>query len=324
MQSKCYHGSLFLIVIIHLKKKYAKYAALVSLYFLLALASAALIRIVLPQVVENVKMLALNLELYKSSIQSELNRISEILRMEPLDVSNIFAFLEKYIGEFNDGLNDLLPHLTTATLGVINGFVNICVGIGFSIYLLLGREKILMQTKRFFRAVLPEKVYGFCSYVFKVVVETFNNYMIGQITEAMILGSLCFIGMVILRLDYAGMISVVIGVTALIPILGAYIGGAVAVILLFMVSPKKALIFLIFLLILQQVEGNFIYPRVVGKKIGMPGIWVLLGITVGGKAAGIPGILFGEPLLSVIYTLLKQLVLYIEEKKRVAGSEAVC
>lgn len=176
---------------------------------------------------------------------------------------------------------------------------------------------------RLFRAVLPEKIYEFCRYVFKVVVETFNNYIIGQITEAIILGSLCVIGMVILRLDYAGMISVVIGVTALIPILGAYIGGAVAVILLFMVSPKKALIFLIFLLILQQVEGNFIYPRVVGKKIGMPGIWILLWITVGGKAAGIPGMLFGVPLLSVIYTLLKKLVLDIEEKKRVTGSEAV-
>lgn len=118
-----------------------------------------------------------------------------------------------------------------------------------------------------------------------------------------------------LRLDYAGMISVVVAITALIPILGAYIGGAIAVILLFMVSPKKAFIFLVFLIILQQVEGNFIYPKVVGKKVGLPGIWVLLGISVGGRAGGIPGMLFGVPILSVLYTLLKQTVLILEERQ---------
>ena len=130
--------------------------------------------------------------------------------------------------------------------------------------------------------------------------------MAGQCKEAVILGSLCFAGMTVLRLDYAGMVSVVVGVTALVPILGAYIGGAVGVLLLLFISPAKALLFLVFLVVLQQVEGNVIYPRVVGRKIGLPGMWVLLAITVGGGLWGIWGMLLGVPLATIFYQLLRQ------------------
>lgn len=120
------------------------------------------------------------------------------------------------------------------------------------------------------------------------------------------MGSLCFVGMLILRLDYAGLVSVSIAVTALIPILGAFLGGSIGVLLLLFVSPAKALLFLAFLIVLQQVEGNIIYPRVVGRKIGLPGMWVLLGITVGGKLAGIWGMLLAVPITTIFYQLLKK------------------
>lgn len=310
----------------HVKEKYAKYAAIASVYLSLVIILTAIVWIVLPQLAENVRTFMMNFETYKAGIQTGLNYLSDLLHIGALDVTNLFDFLEDYMGEFSEVLNELLPHITTATISVVAGVVNVCVGIGFSVYLLIGKEKILMQTKRLCHAVLPGKVYSVISYIFKVIVDTFNNYIIGQGLEAVILGSLCFIGMKILRLDYAGMISVVVAITALIPILGAYIGGTIAFILLFMVSPKKAFIFLIFLVILQQVEGNFIYPKVVGKKVGLPGIWVLLGISVGGRAGGILGMLFGVPILSVLYTLLKQIVLVLEErqnsgKKRLGISE---
>ncbi len=144
---------------------------------------------------------------------------------------------------------------------------------------------------------------------------SFKNYIIGQSTEAVILGSLCCVGMLVLRLDYAGMVSMVVGVTAFIPILGAYIGGVVAVVLLLMVSPVKALIFLIFFVLLQQVENNVIYPRVVGGRLGLPGIWVLLAITVGGQIGGVVGMLFAVPTATVIYTLVKNSVRSHEKRK---------
>lgn len=151
--------------------------------------------------------------------------------------------------------------------------------------------------------------------------QSFENYIVGQGIEAIILGSLCFIGMLVLRLDYASLVSVVVGITALIPILGAYIGGAVAVILLLIVSPVKACIFLIFFIVLQQIENKIIYPKVVGRRIGLPGMWVLLAITAGTKLGGIFGTILGVPVTAIIYTLLKDGVLRREkqlEEKHIA------
>ena len=166
---------------------------------------------------------------------------------------------------------------------------------------------------------MPKKTHGKISSLYNIVVQVFEDYIAGQCKEAIILGSLCFVGMTILRLDYAGLIGVIIGVTALVPILGAYIGGAIGVILLFFVSPTKALIFLIFLVVLQQFEGNVIYPRVVGRKIGLPGMWVLLGISVGGGILGISGMIIAVPVTTVLYQLLKRDVSKREEKAKVGG-----
>ena len=150
--------------------------------------------------------------------------------------------------------------------------------------------------------------------------EVFDNYFVGQSIEAGILGSLCFIGMLILRIDYAAMVSIVVAVTAFVPILGAYVGGALAVVLLMVVSPMKAVTFLIFFVILPQVENNAIYPKVVGRKMGLPGIWVLFGITVGGGLFGIVGMILGVPVLTVIYTLLKRNVQEREKEQNISAA----
>ena len=142
-------------------------------------------------------------------------------------------------------------------------------------------------------------------YVLTVLNQSFHHFLAGQTIEAVILGMLCTIGMWILRLPYAAMIGCLVGVTALLPVIGAYIGAAAGACMLLTVSPVKALVFLIFLTILQQIEGNFIYPRVVGHSIGLPGIWVLAAVIVGGGAFGIWGILFAVPLAAAIYRLLR-------------------
>ena len=136
--------------------------------------------------------------------------------------------------------------------------------------------------------------------------RTCSNFVTGQLTEAVILGTLCFLGMLIFRLPYAGVISVLVGFTALIPIFGAFIGVGIGAFLILLVSPIKALWFILFFVILQQLEGNLIYPRVVGKSVGLPGIWVLAAVTVGGNAFGLAGMLLAVPLCSVLYTLARQ------------------
>ena len=151
------------------------------------------------------------------------------------------------------------------------------------------------------KPALVEKALG----VLKVANETFSSFIVGQCTEAVILGTLCVIGMKICQFPYAPMIGAFVGATALIPVVGAYLGGAVGFLMILTVSPLKAVLFVVFLVILQQLEGNIIYPRVVGSSIGLPGMWVLAAVTIGGGLAGVGGMLLGVPLTATIYKLLR-------------------
>lgn len=182
---------------------------------------------------------------------------------------------------------------------------HVIVSIIFSIYLLAGKRKILSQVNRVARAYLNEKTYDCVTYVVQIFNECFHNFIVGQCLEAVILGSLCAIGLMVLRMPYAGMLGALIGFTALIPVAGAYIGGIVGFFMIATISPFQALVFVVFLLVLQQVEGQLIYPRVVGGSIGLPGIWVLAAVTIGGSVMGIGGMLVFVPLASAIYKLLK-------------------
>ena len=142
----------------------------------------------------------------------------------------------------------------------------------------------------------------------KIANQSFSSFVTGQVTEAVIIGVLCFFGMLILNIPYAAVISVLVGFTALIPVFGAFIGTMVGAFLILFVSPAKALWFIVFILVLQQVEGNFIYPKVVGKSVGLPGIWVLFAVTVGGGFFGFVGILLSVPFFAVVYIMLKEFV----------------
>jgi len=204
------------------------------------------------------------------------------------------------------GASSVMSVAVSAASTVVSSVITVFLGIVFAVHLLTGKERLGSQMKKLMGHFLPEKVNARCGHVLHVLNDCFHSYIVCQVTEACILGSLCAIGMLILQLDYALMIGCLIGVTALIPIAGAYIGGGVGAIMLFSVDPTKALIFLIFLVVLQQIEGNVIYPRVAGSSLGLPGIWVLAAITIGGGLLGITGMLIGVPLTTAVYRLLKE------------------
>ena len=172
--------------------------------------------------------------------------------------------------------------------------------------MLSGRDKLLAQCRRLMRAYVPARIAGPVSSVVELTAATFTKFVTGQLIEACILGSLVTAGMLFIQADYAPLIGVTIGASALVPVAGAYIGAIVSAVLLLMVSPLKALIFLIFLAVLQQIEGNVIYPRVVGSSLGLPGLWVLAAVTVGGSLLGLVGILVSVPIASILYTLLRR------------------
>ena len=178
----------------------------------------------------------------------------------------------------------------------------------FAVYMLLSKEKLLLTAKKVFYAHLNKDTADHIVSIFKHANKVFRSFVGGQITEAFILGILCYIGMLIFRMPYAPLISVIMGVSSLVPVIGPIVGTIPSAILILLESPIVALWFVIYIIVLQQVEGNVIYPRVVGSAIGISGFWVLLAVTVGGGLFGVLGILIGVPLMAVIYTLYGEFV----------------
>lgn len=216
---------------------------------------------------------------------------------------------------------DILNSSIMAIKGIANGIVTFVIGFTFSIYVLFQKEKLSRQAKKVFRALLPEKYADKTIYICKLSYRIFSNFLSGQCMEAVILGSLFVLMMSILRMPYAMLIGVLIGVTALIPIFGAFIGCVLGMILIAMVNPIQAVWFLILFLVLQQIEGNLIYPHVVGGAIGLPSIWVLVAVTIGGKMFGVIGMLVFIPLCSVLYTLFREFVQKRWETKQVSSAD---
>lgn len=226
------------------------------------------------------------------------------------------AFFELDNNKLRDELTLLVTENSANLINMSFGFAsslveavtNFFVGLVFAIYVLIEKENLKRQFSKLLDRVLDKKKYEKMIKVLSLTNLTFSNFIKVQFVEACILGILCFIGMICFGLPYAATISVVIGFTALIPIFGAFIGCVLGAFLIFMVSPAQALIFVLFFLVLQQIEGNLIYPKVVGGKIGLPSIWVLVGVIAGGALGGVFGMLIGVPILSVVYALLKEFV----------------
>ena len=200
----------------------------------------------------------------------------------------------------------ILDGTANALGGVASSLLDGIVAFVFSIYILANKETLARQISRISRVWLPGKFVNTMSHICSVCADVFRQFIVGQTTEAVILGTLCGIGMGILRIPYAPMVGALVGVTALIPYVGAFLATIVGAFMILTVDPFKALVFVIFLLALQQVEGNLIYPRVVGAKINLPAMWVLAAITVGGNLAGPFGMLLGVPAASAAYALLRE------------------
>lgn len=217
--------------------------------------------------------------------------------------------IAKTVSEFFINNGDYVFDKTMGiTMFIFSSLVKVLLALVFALYVLAQKEKLGRNAKKLLCVAVKEKRAERILYLLSLTSNTFSRFVSGQVTEALILGSLCFIGMSILRLPYAFVISVVICFSALIPIFGAWIGAIIGTFLIVFVDPIKAVWFLIFLLILQQVEGNLIYPKVVGSSVGLPGLWVLVAVTVGGSAFGMIGMLFAVPIFSVLYALIDEII----------------
>ena len=280
----------------------------------------ALIFMVTPQIIDTTKALIDDMPIYIDNFNNWWEGVVAFGAKHGATLPEISFNAEK-VGEvfgkfFNDNKNVIFDTTIGITTSVATGLFDAVLGISFSIYILAEKEKFMRWCKKLLYAYCKEekatKVVEFA----KLTNQTFTNFITGQFIEAIIIGVLCFIGMSIFRMPYASVISVLVGATALIPILGAYIGTGVGAFLILLVDPIKALIFVLFIIILQQLEGNLIYPKVVGKSVGIPGILVLAAVTIGGKLFGVAGMLIGVPTCAVLYCLIRENVgKRLEERK---------
>lgn len=222
-----------------------------------------------------------------------------------LDNVNWDSIFDEMIGVIKNYGGDALSFIISTVSSLFTWIVNIFVALIFAVYILLNKEKLLSQSNRIMNRFISEKWCHKIRYVLRVLNDCFRRYTVGQSVEALILGVLCCIFMLIFGFPYATMISACIAFTALIPVAGAYIGGAVGFVMIMTESPAKAFLFVLFLVILQQLEGNLIYPRVVGSSMGLPGIWVLAAVVVGGGVAGVLGMLLGVPLAAALYRMIR-------------------
>ncbi len=283
--------------------------ALVSLVFIVFLV----VRMIVPELLSCMQLLFRELP---GVLQDTMQWLEDNLEISSyLEGENSLLAMDS-MGDWQEWVTKLSSFLWSGlggAMGVAAGIVSsvfsttvtVVVGFIFALYLLAGKEKIGGQMTLLFRKYLPAKLVDKIFYVLHVFDGCFHSFIVGQCTEAVVLGVLCMAGMFLLRLPYAAMIGCLIGFTALIPVAGAYIGAVVGAVMIVTVSPVKAIIFIVFLVVLQQLEGNLIYPKVVGSSIGLPGIWVLAAVTVGGGVMGIGGMLLGVPTAAALYRLLQ-------------------
>lgn len=218
---------------------------------------------------------------------------------------NVDKLMDSALSFFQNGAGDMLNSTMSAIGSIVSGVATFVIAFVFACYVLLQKEKLRVQVTKVMYAFLPEERVEWSLEVCSLTARSFSSFLTGQCVEALILGSMFFIVMSIINMPYALLVGVLISFTALIPIFGAFIGCFVGAFLILMVDPLQALIFVIMFLVLQQIEGNLIYPKVVGSSVGLPSIWVLAAVTIGGNLMGIVGMLIFIPIVSVIYTLFR-------------------
>lgn len=276
---------------------------------------ALVICLVVPQLTECVKLLIAKLPRLFSLTVEKINSWD----FTPEKLSSYLSTIDwqskvsELIDKASSGIGNVITVIIATLTSVVSGIATVILAIIFAIYLLLSKDKLIAQVKLLSKRYLPQKFLDKADYVLSIANDAFKKFIVAQCTEAIILGVLVTVGMLIFRFPYAPMIGAVSAVCAFVPVVGAFVAGGIGFVLILTESPTKALFFILFIVIVQQIEGNLIYPKVMGNSIGLPGFWVLVAITIGGGMFGVMGIILSVPIASTIYRIIKD-----DIKKKIA------
>lgn len=290
------------------------------LTIILAVGVIALVMFgVIPQLTRTIASLMMSIATFIPQMQDWIREFShnnqDIMKLVNQVQFNPDQAIKWGISILGSGAGNMMNTTMSAVGSIVSGFATFFIAFSFACYILFQKEKLHVQIRKVFFAFIPKQKAEAFLKICSLTYQTFANFLTGQCVEAVILGSMFVVTLSILKMPYALLIGTLIAFTALIPIFGAFIGCAVGCFLIFMVSPKQAILFIIVFLILQQIEGNLIYPHVVGGSVGLPSIWVLAAVTIGGNLMGIVGMLIFIPLVSVLYTIFREFV-YLRLKEK--------
>lgn len=297
------------------KKKLCTPLCGLSTFLVAAGMLASVIFLIIPQVSTAVNMLIEKVPNSSEQIFAFINAKLTAFHAPESLITQINQFnvdwkqILKFVSDFLDGrIETLVGTAFSATASVISTFTNVVLGLIIAIYILAQKERFIYIIKQLLLLVIPPKYQAKAFNILGLTNQSFANFITGQFLEALIIGTLCTLGLTIFRFPYAVTIGVLTGITALIPIIGAWIGGGIGALLILVDSPEKVVWFIVFIVVLQQLEGQFIYPKVVGNTLKLPGLIVLVAVILGGSFAGVVGILFAVPISAILYTLLKEMI----------------
>jgi len=303
-------------------RKWAKLSALLATYASVLITIFLIIWFIIPQLGSSVNQLILNIPYYLVSLQTIVNDLIDYFNLGNLLGTQVGSTWTNLLQQAATMLSNMLLGVFGYIMGLTSSIYNWMIGFIVSVYMLSDKENLQRQSKKVLEAFLPKKWMGTVMEVTGRTNYTFNRFIKGTLIDSTVVGVICFIGLSILGIPYVLLVSVIQGITNMIPIFGPFIGAALSAFIILMDNPFKVLIFLIFIIVLQQVDGNIIQPRIVGNAIGLPGMWVLFAVVVGSALFGILGLIIAVPTVAVLYSLLKEFVNKRLEKKESSREKA--
>ncbi len=305
--------------------KFPFISAVVTTYLVFFASIIGIVLFIIPQIADSITLFSDNINIYLDNFMTfiESHKITNLNHLFGFDI-NVTKLIEEATAKLQkelSGLIDYIPNVLEKTVditsGIIGAVIDTVIGFVFSLYILLDKQDLKKNAKTITQLVIKGEHYRRFEKVLSIAYRSFANFINGQFIEAVILGVLCFIGMSIFGFDYAPLISVIIGITNVIPYVGPIIGTIPGVLILLLVNPIDAVWFVIFIVVIQQIDSNLIYPKVVGTSVGLPALWVLFAITIGGGLGGILGMVLGVPVLAIVYALVGERI-HEEEAKEEA------
>ena len=301
-------------------EKLLKMSRIISLVYTLIIVGILLwvfISYIVPHVADSLVSLTNNIPSYISALQNEIMTKLNNFHLLDESVIDVESIIQKSLTQIQNLINMFISNLLNFTIGITNFFVNLFLGIVIAMYILLSKEKLILQFKKFIYALLSNEKCEKIIYVLQLTNNKFSRFILGQSIDGLILGVVFFIIFSLVNIPFALLISIMIPILNFIPIFGTYVGIAISAFIILMVEPTSVLLFLVLVFTVQQLDGKFVYPFVVGNSLGLSPLWILLAIVVGGNLFGIIGMILGMPLVSVIYELLSKFINKKIQKKNI-------